>query len=109
MLKKKIHETKTEIIYEVEEIVPLENNGIYNTTYLAEFVMDTTVLTNGVLVRYLYKEKKPEIIEGVEEVTIKFTTNYGTKDVTYKDIDDFSIEIINCLNGKHEVKLSFKC
>ena len=108
MVKKKIHETKTEIVYEVEEIIPLENNGIYNTTYLAESIICTAMLINGVLVRYLYKEKKPEIIEGVKSITLEYITNYETKKITFENIDDCSVEVINCHNDKDEVKLSFK-
>ena len=60
--KNKIHETETEIVYEVEEVVPLEENGVYNTTHLAESIIATAYLNDNkeVLVRYLYKEKKPE-------------------------------------------------
>lgn len=108
MIKKKIHETETEVIYEIEEIVPLEKNDIYNTTYLAESIICMVKLDNNIFAKYLYKEKKSEIIKDIKSVTIEFATNYGNKEITYANIDCCSIEMTNSFDGGHEIKLSFK-
>ena len=91
--KNKVYETETEIIYEIEEIVLLKENGVYNTTYLAESIIATAYLNDNkeVLVRYLYKEKKPEIVKKVNSITVEYATNYGVKKMKYTNIDMLSI------------------
>ena len=91
--KNKVHETETEIVYEVEEVVPLEEKGIYNTTYLAESMIATVRMNDSVLVRYLYKEKKPEVIKAVNSVTVEYATNYGVKKLAYNGIDKDSFSV----------------
>lgn len=109
--KNKVHETETEIIYEVEEVVPLEEKGIYNTTYLAESIIATAYLNDNkeVLVRYLYKEKKPEVIKEIKSVTVECVTNYGTKKLVYKGIDkgSFSVTQESSIYEKSRAELSF--
>ena len=108
--KNKIHETETEIIYEVEEAVPLEEKGIYNTTYLAESMIATVRMNDSVLVRYLYKEKKPEVIKAVKSVTVEYATNYGVKKLVYKGIDKDSLSITNETSSyvMSEAEISFR-
>lgn len=78
--KNKVHETAKEIIWEVEEVVKLEDGGIYNATYLPESIISTVILEdNEVLLKYLYKETKPEEVTGISNVTIEYTTSYGNK------------------------------
>jgi hypothetical protein len=109
--KNKIHETDTEIIWEVEEVIKLEDNGIYNTTYLAESIIATVYLNDNkeVLVRYLYKEKKLEVVTGVNSVTVEYVTNYGTKKLVYKGIDKHSFNLIqeSSIYEKSKAELSF--
>jgi hypothetical protein len=111
--KNKVHETDTEIIWEIEEVVQLEKNGIYNTTHLAESIIATAYLNDDkeVLVRYLYKEKKPEVVTGVNSVTIEYATNYGTKKLIYKDIDKKSLSITHELSpyvmNSTEIRFSY--
>lgn len=91
--KKQIHETNKEIIWEIEEVVDIEN-GVYNTTYLADSYITRVVLEdNKVLCRYLYKEKKPEVITDVNSITIEYVTNHGIKKMVYKGIDKHSLSI----------------